>query len=238
LARLLRSLQLYKAYYESIPAAVQAAAAEIEMLKQDIDRLSADARRSSEATAICAGQVIKEAEHVRQDLTNIHEQVQEATRDVPEEVARRMADLLSASLGPALQPLKTRLAELVGSNTAFDDAIAHCNKAAAALRQNANVARRVHFRAYALAALLIACTLSVGSWFYLHQWYQGRIEGERAALIQEVEKNRAVLLKLAQWHRTLELVQDPEHPKRKLLVMKDASGWQSTRNHGVIEFNH
>ena len=35
LARLLRALQLYKAYYESIPAAVRAAAAEIERLKED-----------------------------------------------------------------------------------------------------------------------------------------------------------------------------------------------------------
>jgi DNA repair exonuclease SbcCD ATPase subunit len=238
LARLLRSLQRYKAYYESIPTAVQAAAAEIERLTQEIDRLSADARRSSEASANCAGQVIKEAEHVRQDLTNIHEQVEEATRDVPEEVAGRMADLLSASLETALQPLEIRLSELARSNSAFDDAIVCCDKASDALRQNAALARRVHLGAYALAAVLIACVLSAGSWFSLHQWYEGRIEGERAALVQQVEKNRAVLLKLAEWHRTLELLQDPEHPSRKLLVMKDASGWKSTRNHGVIEFRH
>ena len=133
LARLLRSLQLYKAYYESIPAAVQAAAAEIERLKQEIDRLSADARRSSEASANCAGQVIQEAEHVRQDLTKIHEQVEEATRGGAERVAGRMADLLSVSLETALQPLETRLAELAGSNGAFDDAIARSDQAAAAL---------------------------------------------------------------------------------------------------------
>jgi hypothetical protein len=238
LARLLRSLQLYKAYYESIPAAVQEAAAEIERLKQEIDRLSADARRSSEASANCADQVIHEAEHVRQDLTKIHEQFEEATRGVAEKVAGRMADVLSASLETALEPLETRLAELALSNRAFDDAIARSDKAAAALRQSAALARRVHLGAYVLAALLIACALSVGSWFSLHQWYEGRIEGERAALVQQVEKNRAVLLKLAQWQRTLELIQDPEHPRRKLLVMKDASGWQSTRNHGVIEFRH
>jgi len=57
-----------------------------------------------------------------------------------------------------------------------------------------------------------------------------------AAMVQQIAKNRPVLLKLAESHRTLELLQDPERPHRKLLVMKDASGWQSTRNHGVIEF--
>ncbi len=35
LARLLRALQLYKAYYETIPGAVQKAAAEIERLKRE-----------------------------------------------------------------------------------------------------------------------------------------------------------------------------------------------------------
>ena len=55
-------------------------------------------------------------------------------------------------------------------------------------------------------------------------------------MVQQIEKNRAVLLKLAESNRTLELLRDPEHPDRKLLVMKDASGWQTMRNHGVIEF--
>jgi hypothetical protein len=239
LARLLRSLQLYKAYYESIPAAVRAAAAEIDRVKQEIDRLSADARRSSESCARLAGQVIQQAERFRQDLTKIHEHVEDATRDSAENLASRMAELLSASLEETVfQPLQSRLAELAGSNRAFDDAIARSNRAAAALRQNAALARRVHLGAYALGAFVIACSLTLASWFSLHRWYAGRIESERVALVQQVEKNRAVLLKLAESHRTLELLQDPERPHRKLLVMKDASGWQSTRNHGVIEFNH
>ena len=40
LARLLRVLQLYKAYYESIPSAVQTAVADISRLKQEIAALS------------------------------------------------------------------------------------------------------------------------------------------------------------------------------------------------------
>jgi DNA repair exonuclease SbcCD ATPase subunit len=239
LARLLRSLQLYKAYYESIPASIQTAAAEIERLKQEIDRLGADARRSSETSATVARQVIQEAEHFRQELAKIHEHIEEVTRSLAEDLAGRMAELLNASLEQSLlQPLESRLAELASSNSAFADTIASNDKAAATLRENAAFARSVHFGAYALAAFLIACALSLGSWFSLHRWYKDRIETERAALVQQVEKNRTVLLKLAESRRTLELRQDPEHPKRRLLVMKDASCWESTRNQGVIEFNH
>src|SRR5438046_2951624 len=97
LARLLRALQLYKAYYESIPAAVRAAAAEIERLKQEIDRLSADARSSSEASGRLAGQVIREAEHFRQDLAGIRERVEAAARGAAENLAPPMADVLPAT---------------------------------------------------------------------------------------------------------------------------------------------
>src|SRR6266498_2300120 len=75
LARLLRALQLYKTYYETIPASIQKAVAEIERLKQEIDRLSADARCSSEASGRMAGQVIREAERFRQDLAGIRDLV-------------------------------------------------------------------------------------------------------------------------------------------------------------------
>ena len=238
LARLLRALQLYKAYYESIPAAVRAAAAEIERLKEEIDRLSADARSSSEASGRLAGQVLREAERFRQDLAGIRERVEAAARGSTENLASRMAELLTANIEKTvLQPLESRLDELAGSNLAFDDAIKRSNNAAAALGQSVGLARRVHFGAYALGAFVIACSLTMASWFYLDRLYADRFERDRAALVQQIEKNRAVLLKLAESHRTLELLQDPERPHRKLLVMKDASCWQSTRNQGVIEFN-
>jgi len=118
----------------------------------------------------------------------------------------------------------------------MEDAITGSKQAAAALRENAVLARRVHLGGYALGGLLITCALVLISWFYLHQWYADRIDEERATLVRQIEKNRAVLVKLAESQRTLELVQDPEHPRRKLLVMKDAVCWQSARNEGVIEF--
>src|SRR5881396_4272040 len=112
LARLLRALQLYKAYYESIPAAVRTAAAEIERLKQEIDRLSADARSSSEASGRLAGQVIREAERFRQDLTGIRERIAAAAHGSAQNLASRMAELLNANIEKTvLQPFESRLDE-------------------------------------------------------------------------------------------------------------------------------
>ena len=237
LARLLRALQLYKAYYESIPVAVKAAAADIERLKQEIERLSAESLSSSEASANMAGEVIQEAERYRQSLTEVQQNLEKATHGSAEKLASTMSELVNASLEQSVfQPLSRRLAELGESNSAFDNAIKSSNLAAAVLRESAKLARRVHFVAYALGALVLACSLTLGCWFYLDQFYAGKFEQDREALVKQIEKNRAVLLKLAESHRTLELLQDPEQPHRKLLVMKDASGWQSADNRGVIEF--
>src|SRR6266496_5668996 len=132
LAHLLRALQLYKSYYETIPGAVQKAAAEIERLKQEIERLSSDARDSSEAGAQLAGQVTEEAERVRQDLTQIHQHVEEAMRQSAQSLSSRMAELLTANNEKTvLQPLCSRLGELAKSTCAFDDAIKRNNNAAA-----------------------------------------------------------------------------------------------------------
>jgi hypothetical protein len=148
-----------------------------------------------------------------------------------------MLELLSAGFEKAvLQPLQGRMTQLAASNKAFSDVIKRNDQAVASLERSAAISRRVHFGVYALGALLIACSLSLGSWYFLHRWYSGQIARERSALVQQVEKNRAVLFELAESHRTLELLQDPERPRIKLLVMKDASGWKSAKNHGVIEF--
>lgn len=237
LVRLLRALQLYKAYYETIPKAVEAAASQIEKLKQDIEQLSAGAGRSAETCNRIAGDVAKQSEVVRQDLLKIHEQAQAATRESAANLASKTAELLRENIGKTVfEPMQGSLAELATANLAFDDAIAKNNQAAEALSKSATVARRAHLGIYMLGAALLACILSATSWYFLDRWYEGSLEKERAALVQRVESNRAVLLKLAESNRTLELIRDPDNPRRSLLVMKDASCWQSTRNHGVIEF--
>jgi DNA repair exonuclease SbcCD ATPase subunit len=238
LARLLRALQLYKAYYESIPAAVHKAAAEIERIKKEVEGFSRDAHQSSDASAQLAGQVIQETERVRKDLAQIHDQIEKTMVQSSESIGFRMAELLNAGIEKAvLLPFQSRLAELAGSNKAFGDAIAQSNKAAATLRENVKVIRRAHIGTYVLCGLVIISSLLSVAWFFLHQWYADQIRQEHAALVGYMEKNRTVLLDLAKSHRTLEMIQDPEHPDRNLLILKDASGWQSIRKYGVIEFS-
>jgi hypothetical protein len=107
----------------------------------------------------------------------------------------------------------------------------------AVLRENVKVIRRTHLWTYALCGLAIIVALLSVAWFFLHQWYADQIEQERAALIEYTDKNRAVLIELAESHRTLDIIQDPKHPNRRLLFMKNASGWQLAGGYGVIEFS-
>jgi hypothetical protein len=230
LARLLRALQLYKAYYESIPAAVKEVAAEIE-------RISKDIRSSSDAGALLAGQMIRESEHFRQDVANIREHVGAALEQSAEALVSRTAELLQAGIEEnVFLPLQIRLKDLAESNKGFDAAITRTKQAANALQRNAAMARGVHLGTYALGALLIVCAAVLASWLYLGHWYSGRLAQERSVLIQEIRHNHDVLLELAKSRRTIELVNDPQIPSRKLLVMKNASGWRSAGNYGVIEF--
>jgi len=73
--------------------------------------------------------------------------------------------------------------------------------------------------------------------FSLSRWYENRLNIERQALINQTEQNRSVLLQLSKSRRTLELLSNPKHSNRKLLVMNDAAGWQAAGKQGVLEFD-
>jgi hypothetical protein len=236
LARLLKALQLYKSYYESIPAAVQAAAGNINKLKQDIEKLSVEARAGLDAGAQLAGQVIQEAEKVSQGISGINAHVKDAMHKSAEGLTSNLAEILTAGITNSFAPLENRLAQLVVANKSFDDAIARSKKAVSVLQQSTAMVRRLHLWIYGACSFLIVCSLVSSAWFWLHRRYEDRIAAECATLVKQGEKNRAVLLQLSKSNRTLEFHQDPKRPSRKFLVMKDATGWESANKHGVIEF--
>jgi hypothetical protein len=238
LARLLRALQLYKAYYESIPAAVQKAAGKIELLKKEIERFSTDAHGKLDLSTHLAGRVIQEADRIHQDFAQIHKHIEEAMRVAAGNLASNMAEQLAIGFHERiLSPLQSRLERIAGSSKAFEEAIARNNKAAAALERSTTMARRFQVWTYSVYGMLAFLALALIGGFFLNQWYSSRYEADREALIRQTEKNRVVLLQLSKSRRTIELLPNPERPNRKMLVMKDAFGWQSASKQGVIEFD-
>ena len=237
LARLLRVLQLYKAYYESIPSAVQTAVDDIGRLKQEIAALSGAATQQAAGVSKIAGEVLAEAQHFQGQLAGIHLHVEAAIQKSAQTLATRMAALLHSRIDETvLAPLHQQLTDLVAANQALDQAIEKSKTATAGMQKHAAVARQIHLGGYALASLVIAIVLAAGSWLFIRSSYAQQMQRERLALVRDNEKNRQVLLKLAESGRTLELRQDPKRPRVNYLVMKDASGWESTQHHGVIEF--
>jgi hypothetical protein len=98
-------------------------------------------------------------------------------------------------------------------------------------------ARRFHIRTYVVCRFWVFRTLAGSTVFSLYQWYANRFSTEREALVKQTEQNREVLQQLSKSRRTLELVANPQKPNRKLLIMKEASGWQTAAKQGVIEFD-
>jgi hypothetical protein len=237
LARLLRALQLYKAYYESIPSAIKEAAERIDSVKREMEKLSSETHVILDASAKLAGQVIQESEKIRKDVTQINRHVEAAMSRSAENLASSMAAQLSQGIEQkVLMPLQNRLIELSGSNQSFDAAIIRNNRAASALEKSTTEARRFHIRAYVwMGCIILGLSICI-SYAGLHLWFSYKYAQQCTDMIKMVEKNRAVLLQLAKSRRTLELFDHPERPDRKLLIMKNATGWQSPDKRGVIEF--
>ena len=236
LARLLKALQLYKGYYESIPEAVKNSAGKIDQLKQEIEKLSVDARAGLDAGAMLAGQVIKEAEKVSQGVSGIGVYIDNAMRQSAEGLTKHLSGQLTKGIKDSLTPLEGRLIQLVAANKTFDDAITQSKKAAILLQQNAATARKGQFWAYGLCSLLVVCSLVAVSWLWIHRSYEVQYAAKYEALVKQNDRNRAVLLRLSKLNKSLELHLDPDRSAHGFIVLNNATGWQSATKQGVIEF--
>lgn len=236
LARLLKALQLYKAYYESIPEAVNKSVGKIDLLKQEIEKLSVDARTGLDAGARLAGQVIKEAEKVSQGVSGIGVYVDTAMRQSAEGLTKHLSEQLAKGIKDSLTPLESRLVQLVAANKTFDDAIAQSKNAAILLHQNAAIVKKSQLWTYALCSLVIVCSLVAVSWFWLHRSYEDHLAAKYETLVKQNDRNRTILLRLSKLNRSLELYLDPDRSGHGFLILKDATGWQSATKQGVIEF--
>ncbi len=237
LARLLRALQLYKAYYETIPDAIQKVVEVVGKIKEEMVLLSAATREGVRESVHMSSLVMTEAEKFTEKLNGIPARLEDALSKSTDSLAEMVAESISSCIKETvLTPMKSRLADLTASNQAFEDAIAQCNHAVAVLKNSVETTRRLKMRVWKWGGIAFLIGAILGMWIYFHWSYANQTEGERTALVGELDKNRSLLLELAKTHRTLELHQDPDDPSRKFIILKDPSGAQSARKHGVIEF--
>ena len=220
-AKILRALQLYKAYYETIPESIKVVVADVEKLKSDIGELVSQADRSVDAAEMTLNHLTSEAALVNESLKNIHSHVEDAAEKASSVISNRMTAVLEKALP---------LANLSEAGRVFTDAVESGKEAAAELRNNIKIIRRAHYRNFALAAV----SLILVFWVFIYGWYELRLERERAAFVSQFEDNRAILLELAKSRRRLELTTGEKGSR--LLIMRDATGWTSKDKHGVIEF--
>jgi hypothetical protein len=238
LAKLLRALQLYKGYYDSIPIAVQAAADRIERIRQEVFALSDRTGQNAQAVSNLAEQLILDAAKFHQALTGVHTSVEKVIQESAGNLASQTGDRVRVWIEDTMLPgLRDRLLQVASATAALNDAAARSKDAASTVKQEARLARRIHVGAYALAAFIVAAALTLGSWLRIHHWYSRQIELDRVALAKGMEKHREILLKLTRSNHTLELVQDQKRRGKCFLVMENATGWQSSFRQGVIEFS-
>jgi FtsZ-binding cell division protein ZapB len=222
LAKLLRTLQLYKSYYEVIPDFILKAVAEIEKLKKDIEKLTLQASQSAEAGETSLNHLRQETAQVNESLKNLHSHVEEAASKASASVSKSMLELISNTVKAELH-----IDQFKEAGQAISSAINSSNQASAELRANIKVIRWAHIGVFALAA----CVLLLSSWGYFYYRYVGQIEKTRADIFSRIDGNTGVLLELSKSNRRIELV---EEGGEKLLVIKNATGWTSKNRHGVI----
>jgi hypothetical protein len=223
LVKLLRTLQLYKSYYETIPDFILKAVAEIEKLKTNFETLTSQATQSAQDGETTLNHLQQEAGQINESLKNIHAHVEEAAQKASASVSKSMSEFLSTTVKNELQIDKFKEA-----GNAISSVINSSKQASAELRANIKVIRWAHIGVFALAA----CVLLFASWGFFYYRYEVRVEKTRAEIFSQLDGNVDVLLELSKSNRRLELMEDNGS---KLLVIKNAVGWTTKSQHGVIK---
>lgn len=238
MAKLFRVLQMYHQRYEAIPRAIDAVVSKAEQLRKQMAALNETSRKETQSCAKLAGQVVAESKQINGAVTGIAARMQAVTQDALKDLAVQMSTLVQKEIEKTVfGNLHERLQQFAESNQALDQAIAGSKAAAETLQKEARLSRQLHIGTYALALLLIAAGLTLGSWLVIRQTCIKGLERERQALIKQTDKHREILTQLGRSRRSLELLQDPKHPGRHYVVMKGAHAWQTQDDRAVIEFS-
>ena len=224
LARLLRVLQLYKGFYEEIPARVHEAlkhadtlTIRINGLRNDLaeclDKALAELKQNTEAVSAISARFHDTQSHL---TAAVEKSAAEVSRSLEAELRKSLSAVL-------LKPFESCVAGIRDQCTLT---ASHAKQITAELR----LARRIHIGAYGLASALISVLLGVTSWFVAARQYSQR----EAQLLQGIDRNRQVMSELARKGAVLEVRRDPADSQRLYLMVKRGKSW-TTEKHVVIE---
>ena len=116
LAKLLRALQLYKGYYDSIPIAVQAAADRIERIRQEVFALSDRTGQNAQTVSNLAEQLILDAAKIHQALTGVHASVEKVIQESAGNLASQIGDRVRVWIEDTVLPgLRERLLQVASA---------------------------------------------------------------------------------------------------------------------------
>ena len=224
LARLLRALQLYKAFYEEIPSRLNAALKEADALGRTftslhesvslrLDRTLGQLERNAEAAS-------RVSEQFREAKTVIASAIQKSTRDVAETLEFTLRKSLAAGL---LTPFEKFVNDIKDRCSRM---VSEAEQISLQLKQ----ARRIHIGGYALAAMVLTLVLTGVVWINAARHYAER-EDE---LVQQIHQNRLVLSELARKRATLKVQRDRNDPSKLYLIIERATAWTADKD-AIVE---
>ena len=216
LLKFLRALQLYKSFYSEIPQSVKKAAVRMGRIRDEVEKM--------------ADRVAGDSADIHESLDNIYSRVGEAA----DKSSRRIVNNIEKTLEPLSDAVKralpSQLADLEKANKVFSKTVKTSKQASAELQKNIKYMQWQHYRAFTLSVFFVI----LGLWAFIHFRYESRLDAARTAIASQFEANQDILLELAKANRRLELTTD--NKGSKLLSVRNAKGWNSTDNRGVIEF--
>jgi hypothetical protein len=224
LAKLLRALQIYKAFYEQIPSSVQRAIGEADTFITGTKDLLDSFGAKLERTTTQLGHTAQLASDTLNQLQAFDRMLMAAIEESTTEITKLLDSALRKALSTALlAPFEDSLREIQE----------RCTSTATQARQmttELKLARRIHIGGYALTIVLCALALTVLSWTSISRHYAQR----EVEVLSTLDQNRQILSELARRGNDFELRRDPADGHKLYLVVKRAKAWTKEKR-AVVE---
>ena len=227
LFQLIRALQIYKAYYETIPERIEQAAVAAEEISSKTATELESAAGYFEAISGTAHTAIEKfgtdiADRIRVSFNTIDDQIHKKGNELSDILREKIYGECESSLMPAMNELKK-------AGSILTETVKKSHNATVKLEKNINLAKWTHYGAISVAVIVSILAM----WVFFHFRYSTRLSEERIIVANEIGMNQAVLIELSKAGKRLEL----SGKNRNLVSIQNAEGWTSETGEGVIQFH-